>query len=218
MAKTQFTGNQILNNSIVRADHNIATTGLALITKLIAGTNMTISSTGIDPGTGDVTIHASGSTPVSSVFNRSGAVVKVVGDYNLSDLGGLFALTQLPALTGDFSTVAGAVATTLATVNANVGTFNSLTVNAKGLVTAASLVTNLIATPLNATALTGYSDNSTYYGNATTANGWPLNGTLTGQRFGVYGVQRVQNLAGSAQFNRSWDGTALAWRDRKSVV
>ena len=46
----------------------------------------------------------------------------------------------LPPLTGDVSTAAGAMATTLATVNANVGTFNGLTVNGKGLVTAAVAV------------------------------------------------------------------------------
>ena len=45
---------------------------------------------------------------------------------------------RLPALTGDVTTTAGTAATTLATVNSNVGTFNGITVNAKGLVTAAS--------------------------------------------------------------------------------
>ncbi len=51
---------------------------------------------------------------------------------------------RFPALTGDVTTSAGALATTLATVNSNVGTFGSvtksatITVNAKGLVTAAS--------------------------------------------------------------------------------
>ncbi|MEY9881458.1 hypothetical protein [Bradyrhizobium sp. USDA 329] len=54
---------------------------------------------------------------------------------------------QMPALTGDVTSSAGAVATTLATVNANVGTFGSatqvaqITLNAKGLTTAASNVT-----------------------------------------------------------------------------
>ncbi len=53
----------------------------------------------------------------------------------------------LPALTGDITTSAGAVATTLATVNSNVGTFGDathvaqITVNGKGLITAASNVT-----------------------------------------------------------------------------
>lgn len=61
-----------------------------------------------------------------------------------SNLSGSVAASQMPALTGDATTSAGAVATTLATVNSNVGTFGSatkagvVTVNAKGLVTAAS--------------------------------------------------------------------------------
>jgi hypothetical protein len=55
--------------------------------------------------------------------------------------------TQMPALTGDVTTSAGSTATTLATVNSNVGTFGSatqtvqVTFNAKGLATAASNVT-----------------------------------------------------------------------------
>lgn len=54
---------------------------------------------------------------------------------------------RMPALTGDVTTSAGAVATTLATVNSNVGSFGSATqsltatVNAKGLVTAISAQT-----------------------------------------------------------------------------
>jgi hypothetical protein len=57
-----------------------------------------------------------------------------------TDISGSVAASQMPALTGDVTTVAGAVATTLATVNSNVGSFTnaSLTVNGKGLITAAS--------------------------------------------------------------------------------
>ncbi len=65
-----------------------------------------------------------------------------------SDLSaGTVPAARMPALTGDATTVAGAVATTLATVNANVGSFGSatqvatFTVNAKGLTTAAANVT-----------------------------------------------------------------------------
>jgi hypothetical protein len=60
---------------------------------------------------------------------------------------GTVSAARMPALTGDLTTTAGAVATTLATVNATVGTFGSataaptVTVNAKGLVTAASSTT-----------------------------------------------------------------------------
>lgn len=57
---------------------------------------------------------------------------------------GTLAAGRLPAFTGDITTSAGSSATTLATVNSNVGTFGSstncptFTVNGKGLVTAAS--------------------------------------------------------------------------------
>jgi hypothetical protein len=50
---------------------------------------------------------------------------------------GTLAAARFPALTGDVTTTAGSLATTLATVNSNVGTFQGITVNAKGLVTAA---------------------------------------------------------------------------------
>lgn len=71
-----------------------------------------------------------------------------------SDISGTASLTtqasgtlqaaQFPALAGDLTSIAGALATTLATVNSNVGTFGSssvvpsITVNAKGLITAVS--------------------------------------------------------------------------------
>ena len=51
MSKTQLTGNQILNGTVFRNDINTATAGLAIITKVIAGANVTIASTGADPGT-----------------------------------------------------------------------------------------------------------------------------------------------------------------------
>ncbi len=58
---------------------------------------------------------------------------------------GTLAAGRFPALTGDVTTTAGSLATTLATVNSNVGTFNNVTVNGKGLVTAASNVSYLTA-------------------------------------------------------------------------
>lgn len=57
-----------------------------------------------------------------------------------SQLTGTLPSAQFPALTGDVTTSAGSLATTLATVNGNVGSFAlaSVTVNEKGLVTAAA--------------------------------------------------------------------------------
>ena len=111
-------------------------------------------------------------TEVTSVFGRVGAVTAVLastdfanqgatttvlhgnaagapswGAIDLStDVTGTLPSTTFPALSGDVSTTAGSVITTLATVNSNVGSFGSasavpvLTVNGKGLVTAVSTV------------------------------------------------------------------------------
>jgi hypothetical protein len=83
--------------------------------------------------------HASGDVTGLAAIATSGSA---------SDLSaGTVAAARMPALTGDITTSAGAVATTLATVNADVGSFGSasaipvITVNAKGLVTAVSTAT-----------------------------------------------------------------------------
>lgn len=57
-----------------------------------------------------------------------------------TQLTGTLQAAQFPTLTGDVTTIAGSLATTLANVNGNVGSFTyaSITVNAKGLITAAS--------------------------------------------------------------------------------
>lgn len=58
MAVTQFSTENLGGNSVERNDIDISTSGQALITKVIAGTNISITSTGVDAGTGDVTISA----------------------------------------------------------------------------------------------------------------------------------------------------------------
>jgi hypothetical protein len=60
MAITQATTRQLGSAAVNKDDIDVSTTTKALITKVIAGTNITISSTGVDAGTGDVTINASG--------------------------------------------------------------------------------------------------------------------------------------------------------------
>ena len=62
MARTLINpADQIPAASLTRVMMNVATAGKAVITKVIAGNNITISNTGIDSGTGDVTINAVGS-------------------------------------------------------------------------------------------------------------------------------------------------------------
>ena len=83
------------------------------------------------------------------------ALAAVASSGSAADLtAGTLPAARMPALTGDATTTAGAVATTLATVNANVGSFGSatqvptFTVNAKGLTTAAANVA--ISIPMTA--------------------------------------------------------------------
>lgn len=111
-------------NFVTKGSGQVKANGTALLTG-----NQTITLSG------DVT--GSGATSITTTLRAL-----VAGDIPSLDTSklttGTLAAARMPALTGDITTSAGAVATTLATVNSNVGTFQGITVNAKGLVTAAS--------------------------------------------------------------------------------
>jgi len=73
---TEITGKQIRNGSIRKVDLDTTTTGEAVVTRIVAGTGVTLSSTGVDTGTGDVTINASGSG-LPSFTGNANKVLKV---------------------------------------------------------------------------------------------------------------------------------------------
>ena len=83
MPLTQTTGRQIADGSIERVDLNTTKTGAAVITKVIAGTGVTIANTGVDAGTGDVTIsvNSSGATSQSSVVNIVASNATIVNNF-----------------------------------------------------------------------------------------------------------------------------------------
>ena len=70
MPRTKVNGVQIVSDtidsdlikqgSVSRSDLNTTTVGQAVVAKIVQGTGISISSTGADSGTGDVTISASG--------------------------------------------------------------------------------------------------------------------------------------------------------------
>jgi len=55
--RTQVRSNQLKDGDVKRVDLNTTTSGDAVITKVVAGNNVTIYSTGTDAGTGDVEVH-----------------------------------------------------------------------------------------------------------------------------------------------------------------
>lgn len=56
MGKVQLRSQQIGDGEVCRADLNTGTSGKAVVARVVAGANVSLSSTGADAGTGDVTI------------------------------------------------------------------------------------------------------------------------------------------------------------------
>ena len=95
------------------------------------------SSTAFSAITGGTNASAAMVVGTGASLGVSGSGTIAATSMPASGLTGTLLAAQFPALTGDVTTVAGSLATTLATVNSNIGTFASETVNGKGLVTAA---------------------------------------------------------------------------------
>jgi hypothetical protein len=104
----------------------------------LATSGVSAASYGSASQVGTFTVDAKGRLTTAASTSIAIAATQVTS--------GTLAAAQMPALTGDVTTSAGAAATTLATVNANVGSFGdgtnvaAVTVNAKGQITAVSAV------------------------------------------------------------------------------
>ena len=74
MGRTELKSHQIHDGSIQNIDIDITTPGKALITKIVAGTGVSINSTGVDDGTGVVTISSTSTSThqyEQIVFNQT---------------------------------------------------------------------------------------------------------------------------------------------------
>jgi hypothetical protein len=149
-------------------------------------------------------VQGNGASAPTAITNSSttGQILRVTGSAtygwgaldltNSSAVTGALQAANFPALTGDITTPSGSLATTLATVNSNVGTFGSATqvaqvaVNGKGLITSAANVTVTPAigsiTGLGTGVATALAVNVGSAGAFVTFNGalgTPSSGTLT---------------------------------------
>lgn len=123
-----------------------ASSTLNLPNTALQNSSLTVNGQSISLG-GSGTVTANTSNALT--FNNSGSGAASGTTFNggtaqtisYNTLGAQVAGNYITALTGDgTATGPGSAAFTLATVNSNVGTFNTVTVNGKGLVTAASNV------------------------------------------------------------------------------
>ena len=60
MGATQLTGKQVSDGSVQRQDLDVTNAGFAVIRKILAGIGISLSSSGVDAGTGDVTVSVTG--------------------------------------------------------------------------------------------------------------------------------------------------------------
>ena len=105
-----------------------------------AGSNVTLTGAGTYSSPYVIAMNGgAGSGTVTSVAMPSDFACTGAGTATITcAYTGTLPTSQLPAFTGDVTSPSGSGVNTLATVNSNVGTFQGITVNGKGLVTGAS--------------------------------------------------------------------------------
>lgn len=168
-----FNNKQAAGNYITALTGDATATGPGSVPITLATVNGNVGTFGTANSVGTFTVNAKG-----LITAASNTLISLPA----SQLTGTLQAAQFPALTGDVTTTAGSFVTTLATVNANVGTFGSstsiptFTVNDKGLITAAS--GNVVIAP--AGTLTGTTLAANVVNSSLTSVGTITTGTWNG--------------------------------------
>lgn len=97
MPRTRIKTDQVEDGYITRDDLNTTTAGQAVVRKLIPGTGITFSSTGVDAGTGDVTINAAGGSGMNwSTITSANVATAATNNGYLMRTGGTLRTVTLP--------------------------------------------------------------------------------------------------------------------------
>lgn len=141
-----ITSGQIIDGAVTRSDLNTSTSGSAVIRKLVQGTGLSISSTGADSGTGDVTVNLgiASASALGGVKIGSGISISADGTISASASG------------GTVTSVSGTGTVSGITLSGTVTSSGSLTLGGTLSLTSAQVTTALGFTPYNATNPSGY--------------------------------------------------------------
>ena len=147
MARTLLNGPEnISTGTLTRALLNTATSGSAVIAKVIAGTNMSLASTGADAGTGDVTINlnpsaniklVAGTTTVAPLTFQSGTNLTTAGAGNFEYDGKVFYSTPTASARGVSPSVQLIIAQSAVTLISQTGVQQAFTTPGGGAITLA---------------------------------------------------------------------------------
>lgn len=124
MANTTIRGQQIKDGDVTRADLNTATSGSAVIRKIVAGTNVSLTSTGADAGTGDVTIDVSTPSPTYAISTKTALYTETATSGEIILLcntsGGTFTITLATAVSNTSKvTIKKIAGSSVVTIDAN---------------------------------------------------------------------------------------------------
>lgn len=161
-----FNSKQAAGNYITALTGDGTASGPGSAALTLATVNSNVGSFGSATQVAGFTVNAKGL--VTAASNTSIQIAESQVTNLVSDLAGKQATgNYITALTGDITaTGPGSVAATLATVNSNIGTFASFTVNGKGLITAATALSGDITSSSAVTTLATVNSNVGSFTNA----------------------------------------------------
>jgi hypothetical protein len=153
MPRTKISGKQIHDNTLQKNNFDITTANSAVITNVIPGTNISITYTGVDQGTGAVTINLN--------LTSSSQLASIISDETGS---GLLVFATSPIFTTSVATDSQTFAvfnTTATTVNAfgaattlNLGAATGITTINNSLTITGNLIVNGTTSTINSTVIT----------------------------------------------------------------